>query len=280
MQPEMNRFLEFPLWHGLPPGALGNAPERDIPTLTVYPAPPELASGAAVVICPGGGYWELMDGYEGRDFALWLNERGLSAFVLKYRLAAHGYHHPEITNDLLRAIRHVRAHAQDWGIDSNRIGVMGASAGGHLASLAMTHGDKGNSAAEDLVERVSSRPNFGILCYAVISMELWPMTNLLGKSPIPALIRHLSSDLQVTRGTPPCFIWHTQDDKTVSVEHALKFACALQRDEVSFALHIYPSGEHGLGLGVKGYDHAGSQALHPWTSEFRLWLEQQGLTTR
>lgn len=267
----------FPLWASDPPGALGNDPVRDIPTLTYYPAPPELATGAAVVICPGGGYLELMD-YEGKDCALWLNERGIAGFVLKYRLASHGYHYPEITNDVTRAMRYVRAHAPEWQLDSARIGVMGGSAGGHLASFALTHYDAGNPAHEDPVERAGSRPDFGILSYPLISCTIVPLKNLAGKSPTPELLRLLSSEQQVTSDTAPCFIWHTQDDKVVSVRHTLLFAEALQANGVSYSLHIYPSGEHGMGLGVKGYHPGEGQKLHPWTDELALWLESRGIS--
>ena len=268
---------EFPLWPPSPPHALGNNPERDIPTLTSYLPEKKSANMAAVVLFPGGGYWELMD-YEGRDFALWLNERGIAAFVLKYRLACNGYHHPAITEDGMRAVRHVRAHAVEWNIDPARIGIMGSSAGGHLASIAMVHGDAGNPQSEDPVERAGSRPDFGILCYAVISMELQPMKNLTGEAPSRDLVRHLCTELHVTRETPPCFIWHTQDDKVVKAEHALRFASALQAHGVSFALHIYESGTHGMGLGVYGYNPGDSKELHPWTLELSRWLVNKGLT--
>jgi len=273
----MTKPSQILLWPDAPPGALGNDPATDIPVLTFHPAPPELATGAAVVICPGGGYWEMMDSYEGRDVALWLNERGISAFILKYRLAAHGYHHPEITADMHRAIRLVRARAQEWNIHPARIGVIGFSAGGHLASVSMTHGGDGAPSSADPVERMSARPDFGIICYAIISMELQPTRNLLGQSPTESLVREFSSDLQVNSATPPCFIWHTQDDRTVPVAHALRFAAALEKHRVPFALHIYPRGEHGLGLGVKGYDPAQAVPLHPWTTELALWLEEQSL---
>ena len=269
------RPLPFPLWPSLPPGALGSDPDRDIPTLTAYIAPSANATGAAVIVCPGGGYSELMD-YEGHDFALWLNERGVTAFVLKYRLASHGYHHPDITNDITRAVRSVRSEAQKWGVDPSRIGVMGSSAGGHLASFAMTHFDAGNPCHPDPVERVSSRPDFGILCYSVISMQLSRFKSILGPDADEDLVRLLSSDLQVTSETPPCFLWHTYEDATVSVDHPLRFARALAAHAIPFSLHIYPNGEHSLGLGVKGYIPGTHSDLHPWTAELDRWLAAKG----
>lgn len=265
----------IPLWPQRPPGARGERPE-DVPTLTIY-CPPSEKVRAAVLIFPGGGYWDLMDSYEGKDFALWLNERGIAAFVLRYRLAAHGYHYPEITDDATRAIRHIRTHCAQWNIDPARIGVMGASAGGHLASFTVTHFDEGNSTATDLVERVSSKPDFGILCYAVLSFtafESGTMKNLLGENPSADLVKFTSSELQVTAQTPPCFIWHTSNDPVVPAENALLFAQALQKQGVPYSLHLYPSGPHGIGLGVYGYLPGSSIPLHPWTRELSLWLER------
>lgn len=271
----------FPVWPSVPPGALGSLPE-DIPTLTVYQPSSEKVNGVAVVVCPGGGYWELMEDREGRDFALWLNERGITAFVLKYRLASRGYHHPEITSDVIRALRHIRSHAAQWKIDPRCIGVMGGSAGGHLASYALTRGDQGNPLAEDPVERANSRPDFGILCYPMIDIK--PRNrNLLGDNPVPGLAEELSTHLKVTADTPPCFLWHTSDDKIVNAANSLKFAAALQAHGVRYSLYIQASGEHGLGLGLpKGevYDPGASQKLHPWTAALSQWLQEQILAGR
>ena len=183
--------------------------DKDIPTLTPFLPAPEKATGAAIVVCPGGGYGGLA-GHEGKDYALWLNELGIAAFVLKYRLGSGGYRHPIMLNDAARAIRPVRARAAEWKLDANRIGIMGSSAGGHLASTLLTHFDAGNPNSDDPIEKVSSRPNLGILCYAVISMtnELThggSRNNLLGNNPDDELVKLLSNELQVTKETPPTF---------------------------------------------------------------------------
>ena len=265
----------FPLWPDGAPGALGKE-DKDIPTLTPYFANPAMATGAAIVICPGGGYGGLAP-HEGFQYALWLNEQGITGFVLKYRLGSGGYRHPAMLQDAARAVRYVRANAEKWKLDSKRIGVMGSSAGGHLASTILTHFDAGDANAKDLIDRISSRPDLGILCYAVISMG--PLThagskkNLLGPDPSPELVELLSNEKQVTRETPPCFVWHTWEDSAVKVENALEFAAALRRNSVPFSLHIYPKGRHGLGLGTGQWDPA---SRLPWTTECALWLKEQG----
>jgi acetyl esterase/lipase len=267
---------EFPIYPtGQVPDSLGIDPVKDIPTLTFFPA--ASPSGAAMIVCPGGGYGMLAS-HEGRDYALWLAQRGINAFVLKYRLGSNGYRHPAEMHDIQRAIRYVRAHAPDWSIDSARIGVIGSSAGGHLASTAATHFDAGNPTASDPVERVSSRPDLAILCYPVISMgplaHSGSKDNLLGATPDPALVTFLSSELQVTHDTPPCFIWHTRDDAVVKVENSILFAQALQKNNVPYELHIYEHGPHGQGLGIKGYDPATSDPaqLLQWTRDLDDWL--------
>jgi acetyl esterase/lipase len=214
---------------------------------------------------------------------VWLNGRGIAAFVLDYRLGSNGYRHPAMLLDIMRAIRMVRSHAAEWQIDPARVGVMGSSAGGHLASTALTHFDDGQPAAGDPVERAGSRPDFGVLCYPVISMggvtHGGSRQNLLGDNPPADLVELLSSDLQVTRDTPPCFIWHTADDAVVDVRNSLDFAAALSKNGVPFELHVYPHGAHGLGLGVHGYDPAGAEApeLLRWTRELAVWLRESGI---
>jgi acetyl esterase/lipase len=268
----------IPLWSGGAPGALGTAPE-DIPTLTPYPAPPAKATGAAIVICPGGGYGHLA-AHEGNDYALWLNDLGVTAFVLKYRLGAQGYRHPRMLEDAARALRLVRARARRWSIDTKRVGIMGSSAGGHLAATLLTHFDAGRPDAADAIERESSRPDLGILCYPVISMgplgHAGSRQNLLGDNPSPALIENLSNERQVTPQTPPCFLWHTWEDQTVKVENSLEFAAALRRSGVPFDLHIYQKGRHGLGLA----DKPPFANAHPWSRDLAFWLREQGFVKR
>ena len=267
--------LEFPLWPNGAPGALGKD-AKDIPTLTPYFAPPGKATGASIVICPGGGYAALAP-HEGFHYALWLNEQGITAFVLKYRLGSDGYRHPAMMLDVQRAIRYVRANAPKWNLDPNRIGVMGSSAGGHLASTALTHFDAGDPNASDPIDRVSSRPNLGILCYSVITMgentHAGSRHYLLGDNPDPKLIELLSNEKQVTKDTPPVFIFHTFEDSAVKVENTMEFAAALKRNGVPFSLHIYPKGPHGMGLGTAQWDPSNR---HPWTYECSLWLKEQG----
>jgi acetyl esterase/lipase len=266
---------EFPLWPEGAPGALGTE-AKDIPTLTPYFAAPEKVTGASMVICPGGGYGALAP-HEGSHYALFLNELGVSAFVLKYRLGPSGYKHPAMMNDVNRAIRTVRANAEAWKLDPKRIGLMGSSAGGHLASTGLTHWDAGKADAKDAIEGVSSRPDLGVLCYPVISMgaigHAGSKKNLLGDNPDPKLVELLSNEKQVTKDTPPTFIFHTVEDAAVKVENALEFATALQRNGVPFALNIYPKGRHGIGLGGQQWDPANR---HPWTTQLAFWLKEHG----
>lgn len=258
------------LWPEGAPGALGKE-EKDVPTLTPYLADGAMASGAAMVICPGGGYGGLAQ-HEGRDYAVWLNEHGVTGFVLKYRLGSGGYRHPRMLEDAARAVRYVRANASQWKIDPARIGIMGSSAGGHLASTLLTHFEDGQAGAADPIERVSSRPTLGILCYPVVTMGQFThqgsRNNLLGKDPSEDLIKLLSNELQVTPATPPTFLWHTVEDTAVPIENSLQFAGALRKAGVPFDLHIYEKGRHGIGL-ANG---------HPWTKDCLFWLKQHHFT--
>ena len=264
----------IPLWPGGAPGALGtNA--ADIPTLTPYLPDPTNSTGAAMVICPGGGYSHLAP-HEGNDYALWLNQHGVTCLVLKYRLGSRGYRHPAMLNDVTRALRMVRANAADWKIDPHRIGIMGSSAGGHLAATLLTRFDSGNPNADDAIERQSSRPDLGILCYPVITMGTYAhkgsKDNLLGKHPSHKLVKLLSNELQVKTNTPPCFIWCTYEDRTVPMENSLMFAEALRKNHVPFDLHIYQKGAHGMGLKDKPpFAHP-----HPWAGDCLFWLKAQG----
>ena len=264
----------FPLWPEGAPGALGKE-DKDIPTLTPYLPDPANATGAAIVICPGGGYGHLAP-HEGADYARFLNESGIAGFVLKYRLGSDGYRHPAMLQDAARAVRTVRARADEWKLDAKRIGIMGSSAGGHLASTLLTHFDAGKPDAADPIERQSSRPNLGILCYAVISLGEFghrgSRNNLLGTNPPPELVRELSNELQVTKDTPPCFIWHTYEDAGVPVENSLQFAEALRRVGIPFDLHVYQKGQHGLGLGTRTWS---PEKRHPWTRDCVSWLRAQ-----
>ena len=270
-------LASVPLWPDGAPGALGST-TNDIPTLTPYLPDPTNATGAALVICPGGGYAHLAP-HEGRDYALWLNQHGVGGFVLKYRLGSNGYRHPAMLQDAARAVRLVRGRASEWKIDPHRVGIMGSSAGGHLASTLLTHFDPGNPAATDPVEQRSSRPDLGILCYAVITLgdqsHKGSRDNLLGANPPPELVKLLSNELQVTTNTPPCFIWCTYEDKTVPMENSLMFAEALRRNHVPFDLHIYQKGRHGLGLN----DKPPFGNSHPWANDCLFWLKQQGFLT-
>lgn len=263
----------IPLWPNGAPGARGTR-SQDIPTITPYLPDPKKATGAAMVICPGGGY-ERLAPHEGRDYALWLNQHGVACFVLKYRLGSGGYHYPAELEDVTRAMRWVRARARDYEINRRRIGVLGSSAGGHLASMLLTHFDAGNLKATDPIARQSSRPDLGILCYPVITMageyaHQGSREKLLGKRPSLKLEKYLSSQLQVKADTPPCFIWCTYPDKIVPMENSLMFAGALRKHHVPFAFHVYEKGGHGLGLA----DEPPFVHPHPWTRDCLFWLRQ------
>ncbi len=262
------------LWEGSAPGAVGSA-DADVPTLTVYMPPNTTGPMAAVIIAPGGGYRALSMNLEGRAPANFLNTLGVAAFVLKYRLGP-TYHHPIELGDAQRAIRMVRARAAEWHIDPARIGVMGFSAGGHLASTASTHFDSGNAAAADPIDRAGSRPDFTILGYPVISMtEPWThqgsKTNLLGANPDPVLARSLSNDTQVTKDTPPTFLFHTNADTVVPPENAVAYYLALRKAGVPAELHIFKDGPHGVGLAMQ------DPALSEWPKTLANWLRASGI---
>ncbi|MBI4662437.1 MAG: alpha/beta hydrolase [Verrucomicrobia bacterium] len=254
------------LWPQGAPGALGTT-ANDIPTLTPYV--PAKANGAAMLLIPGGSYSSIYEG-QAEPFALWLNEQGVTVFVLRYRLGSAGYRYPAQLQDAMQAMRQVRTHAAQWKIDSHRLGVMGFSAGGHLVSTLLTHPEGGEVALASDAGGVSARPNLAILCYPVISMITRPhelsRRNLIGTSPSDELVRRTSSELQVQPGLPPCFIWHTTADKLVSVDHSLLFATALQEHGVPYELHLYQHGDHGTGL--MGTDH-------PWFRDLLFWLKSQ-----
>lgn len=264
------------LWSGDAPLALGKA-EKDVPTLSVHRAPKP--NGTAMILCPGGGYGMLATDHEGTNFSRYFTKFGITCFVLKYRLGTDGYRHPAMLFDAARAMRTVRARSKEWGIDPQKIGILGCSAGGHLASTLLTHFDSGKPDDPDPVERVASRPNFGVLCYAVVSMGIQThggsKRNLLGENPSAELIRELSNELQVKSDTPPCFIWHTMEDSGVPLENSVVFAIALREKKIPFELHIYEKGEHGLGLD----GDADAPNLHLWTKELVQWLRVRGFAS-
>jgi len=259
------------LWPEGAPGSLGKEP-GDIPTITPYLPPKEKVTGAAVIVCPGGGYTHLAD-HEGGPVAEWLNTLGVTAFVLKYRLGPR-YHHPAPLQDAARAIRLVRSRAAEWGLDPQRIGILGFSAGGHLASTAGTHFDSGKPDDADAIERVSSKPNLMILIYPVITMRdkthAGSKKNLLGENPSAELVALLSNEEQVTKETPPTFLVHTQTDTAVPVENSLVFVAALRKAGVPFEFHLYERGPHGFGLGVK------DPILATWPDRCADWLRVHG----
>ena len=240
------------LWPDAAPGSIGSE-AVDVPTITPYLPPRDKATGAAVVVCPGGGYQMLAD-HEGRPVAEWLNSIGVAAFVLKYRIAPR-YHHRSPMLDAQRALRTVRARAAEWGIDPRRIGILGFSAGGHLASTAATHFDAGKADATDPIERANSRPDLVILIYPVITMReqthAGSKKNLLGDHPDAQLVALMSNDEQVTKATPPAFLIHTVNDAAVPVENSLLFAAALRKAGVPYEMHLYERGPHGFGLAPK-----------------------------
>jgi acetyl esterase/lipase len=260
------------LWPGAAPGAKGDA-DGDTPTLTIYLPPKEKANGAAVVICPGGGYGHLAMDHEGHQIGQWLNSFGVAGFILKYRHrnSGAGYGHPAPLQDVQRAIRTVRAGAGRWRIDSQRIGVLGFSAGGHLASTALTHFNDKVYDPRDDIDAASARPDFGVLVYPVISL-IEPYThrgsgrNLLGANPDETLLRKLSNEKQVTPETPPTFLVHTWEDKAVPPENSIYFYLALREAKVPAEMHIFLKGRHGVGL---GRDHG---PIGNWPKLCREWI--------
>lgn len=261
------------LWPQGAPGAKGDA-DIDKPSLAIYAASGNTSVPTGVVVCPGGGYLHLSMDYEGTQVAGWLNSLGISAFVLKYRLGPK-YHYPVELWDAQRAIRYVRAHASEFGIRTDRIGVWGFSAGGHLASTTGTHFDAGDPKAADPIDRQSSRPDFMILAYPVITFEdpyahVGSRVALLGEHPDPKLVQLLSNERQVTARTPPTFLFHTTNDETVPVQNSIFFYLACRKAGVPVEMHIYEKGHHGVGLAPN------DPVLHTWTYRLADWLKVQG----
>jgi acetyl esterase/lipase len=270
----------FPLWENGAPGAMGDT-EADKPTLSIFRAAGP-GPHSAVIIAPGGAYIHLAMTYEGRDVATWLNSLGITAFVLRYRLAP--YHYPIELEDAQRAIRLVRARAAEFGIDPARLGMMGFSAGGHLTSTAGTHFDAGNASAADPIDRESSRPDFLILAYPVISFQSNTLgttdvlrangnsgRNLLGDNPDLKLLDNLSNELQVTAQTPPTFIYHCSTDRTVPVASSVAFYLALHKAGVPAEMHIFEEGAHGGGLAL------GDPGRGAWPMLLENWLRGRGI---
>ncbi|MEZ4700906.1 MAG: alpha/beta hydrolase [Rhodothermales bacterium] len=262
----------FYLWANGAPGALGDA-EADKPSMTVY-LPAGGGTGTGVVVLPGGGYGHLAVDHEGRQVAEWLNSLGIAAFVVRYRHAP-GYAHPTPLRDAQRAIRTVRARAGEWGVDPAKVGIIGFSAGGHLASSTGVHFDWDDEIKTDAIDTQSARPDFMILVYPVITM-IEPMThrgsrrNLLGEDPDPALVAEMSSEWQVTAETPPTFLMHTTTDTAVPVENSLAFYEALRRAGVPAEMHVYAKGPHGFGLAPN------DPILATWPARCADWLRLMG----
>ncbi len=265
------------LWENGAPGALGQS-DDDKPSITVYRPWGPNRSGTSVIVAPGGGYGFLAANHEGRQVANWFNAMGVTAFVLKYRLGPR-YHHPIELGDAQRAIRLVRSRAKEFEISPDRIGMMGFSAGGHLASTAATHFDGGNPGAADPIDHASSRPDFVILGYPVITLEApyahgGSARNLLGDNPDPKLVQELSNELHVTPQTPPTFLFTTSEDTVVPAENSVNFYLALHKAGVPAELHVFEKGPHGVGLDL------GDPALAEWPVLLANWLRERGLLTK
>jgi acetyl esterase/lipase len=268
------------------PEAKGTDPDKDVPSLTVWLPKREIATGAAVVVCPGGGYGMLAVEHEGKQVAEWLNSLGIAAFVLKYRLGPR-YHHPAMLQDAGRAIRTVRAGESQWNVDPHKIAILGFSAGGHLASTAATHFDAGKPDDEDPIERVSSRPDRAILVYPVIALatpygHAGSLRNLLGENPPRELVESLSNERLVTKETPATFLAHTNADTGVPPENSLLFALALRKAGVPVELHLFERGQHGLGLGSGSaqFKIRPDPAFQAWPKLCETWLKNQGFLDR
>ncbi len=246
------------------------------PEMTVFLPSGSVATGQAVVICPGGGYHILAWDKEGTDIAKWLNSLGIAGVVLKYRLPvdeSNTISYKVALEDAQRALRLVRFHAKKWNIDPQKVGIMGFSAGGHLASTAATHFDKGDPQATDPVEKLSCRPDFVLLGYAVVSLadtitHHGTKQALLRSDPSSERMKEFSNERQVTADTPPVFLFLAADDKTVPPENSLYFFMALKDHKVSAELHIYPGGGHGFGLAIDRDEHTAR-----WTQDAAAWLK-------
>ncbi len=274
----------IPLWpEGVPAAIPGAAPEVQAdgrvsnvqqPTLTVHAASGKARTATAVIVCPGGGYQRIAMQKEGEATAEWLNSLGITAFVLKYRLKEYG--HPAPLRDVLRAVRTVRQGAASWGIDPARIGVIGFSAGGHLAASAATLFDSAEGRTGAGIDSVSARPDFAILVYPVITLQapyahVGSRDSLLGANASRGMVERLSLDLQVTPQTPPTFLVHGGTDQAVPPENSVLFYMALRRAGVPAELHLYEKGPHGFGLA------ADQGPISEWSKRAAEWLAARGL---
>jgi acetyl esterase/lipase len=244
-----------------------------VPTITAYIVPKEKATGAAVMICPGGGYGILAASHEGSDFAKWFNDRGISAFVLKYRLpneSAMTRQHEVPLMDAMQGMKLIRQNAVKWNIDLNKIGVMGFSAGGHLAATLSTHYNMGEKASQE------AKPNFSVLLYPVISLSPTiahggSRDKLLGSEKSEELIKYYSNELQVSDQTPPAFLVHAMDDSGVPVENSIEYYLALKKHKIPAEMHLYPKGGHGYGMRTEG-----KGSLANWPTAMEGWLKAMG----
>ncbi|MBX2852856.1 MAG: alpha/beta hydrolase [Phycisphaeraceae bacterium] len=286
---------QLKLYPGDPPGEPnwekdGPVPEMQVgpgtrvrfvhePVLDVYHAKGENRTGAAVVICPGGGYGMLAYDHEGHEIARWLNDNGITGVILRYRMFP--YRHPVPMMDVQRALQTVRASAEKWALDADRIGVLGFSAGGHLASTAATHFAKADTKSADPVERVSSRPNFAVLVYPVVTMRGWThggsKRNLLGKEPSDELVALMSNEEQVDANTPPTFLVHSKDDKAVPIKNSEAFLAALNKHNVPGELMVFEAGGHGYGLGRGRNDADKTHETDAWPRRCIEWFGEQGV---
>ncbi len=274
-----------PLWPGKAPHAVGDS-AADKPELTTYR--PEKPNGAAVVICPGGGYGFLADDHEGKQVAQFFTKLGVTAFVLKYRIVTKDRPGPlgeAPLADAQRAIRIVRASAKELGIDPKKVGIMGFSAGGHLASTAATHFNVGGLKNDDPIETQSCRPDFAILAYPVITLEAGvthggSKKNLLGDNPDAKLVELYSNEKQVTKETPPVFLFHTSADTAVVPENAVRFYLACKKAGVPVEMHIYEKGKHGVGLGRDPKWTGGEKSVETWPDRLADWMKARDLVAK
>lgn len=285
---------QIKLWPSDPPGEPvmdGEVPEMTInnrgsyrfvhePVLDVYHAKGENRTGAAVVICPGGGYGVLAYAHEGIEVAQWLNRHGITGVILRYRM--YPYRHPVPLGDAQRAMQTVRANAEAWGLDRQRIGVLGFSAGGHLASTVTVHHAPADPESDDPPSRYTSRPDFSVLVYPVIAMRepeahMGSRRNLLGQKPSDEMLDHLSTHLQVNEKTPPTILVHSKDDRAVPIGNSELFRAALKASGITHRMLVYETGGHGYGLGRSRNDPDKTHETDAWPSACIAWFEQIGV---